>query len=473
MEKEKISGNAWKTLCTLSCLGLTAMCTETMVLPALPDFIVDFSINYSTASWVLASYMIAGAVMTPIGGKLADIYGKKKVLLIILCVYTAGLFSAGFANSIQFMIASRVAQGMGIAMFPIAFGIIREVFPPSKIAVGQSVFSSTFAGGAVVGLIVGAGIIQTYSWHATFFAIFPVAVAVGIVILRIIKEPAASMQEERSRSIDVRGAATLAATIVSFLVGLSFLENNNGSMLLPALFFAAAGAALFLFVTAERRIATPLVDLKLLTSRMLLPSNIILMLVGLCTFMVYQTIPILVQSPVPLGFGGDESATAAVQLPFMIIWLVGMSTSGFLVNRIGNRRMTAAGTIICTIGFFAIFAFHGDSFVTTVTLAIISVGLAFSFIGGFNIVLMSSPIQMTGVSLGMTVLLNLIGQSVGPTIAGMYQQMHRSTITGISGTFPSADAYNLIFLTASIMSMASVALALMLNKMKAENAINA
>jgi MFS family permease len=441
-----------------------------MVLPALPDFIVDFKINYSTASWILASYMIAGAVMTPIAGKLADIYGKKKILLIVLSIYTAGLFAAGFANTIEFMIASRVAQGMGVAMFPIAFGIIREAFPPSRLAVGQSVFSSTFAGGAVVGLAVGAGIIQTYGWHATFFTIFPVAVILGLVITRLIKDSKIQVQYAdrlASKSIDIRGAATLAFTIVSFLVGLSFLENSKeASDLTPVWFFAAASASLFLFIMAEKKTAFPLVDLKLLTHKVLLPSNIILMLVGLCTFMVYQTIPILVQSPTPLGFGGNESTTAAVQLPFMIIWLVGMSTSGFLVNRIGNKKLTAAGTIICTIGFFAIFAFHSSTFFTTVTLAIISIGLSFAFIGGFNVVLMSSPIQMTGISLGMTVLLNLIGQSVGPTIAGMYQQMHRDTVAGISGSFPSADAYNLIFLTAAMMSLASVGLALMLNKMK-------
>jgi MFS family permease len=371
------------------------------------------------------------------------------------------------------MIAARAAQGMGVSMFPIAFSIIRESFPPSRLAVGQSIFSSTFAGGAVVGIIVGAGIIQTYSWHATFFAIFPVAIAVGIVILRVIKDSRVEERHAESKSIDVRGAATLAATIVAFLVGLSFLENSKGADLTPVWFFVGSAVSLSLFIMVERKIAYPLVDLKLLMHRVLLPSNIILMLVGLCTFMVYQTIPILVQSPLPLGFGGDESTTAAVQLPFMIIWLVGMSTSGFLVNRIGNKRLAAAGTIICTIGFFAIFAFHADTFTTTVTLAIISIGLSFSFIGGFNVVLMSSPIQMTGISLGMTVLLNLIGQSVGPTIAGMYQQMHRQTVAGVSGSFPSADAYNLIFLTAAVMSLVSVVLALMLNKMKHTHTVNA
>src|SRR5437879_11811500 len=125
-ENEKISRSSWRTLAILSCLGLIAMYGETMVLPAIPDFIRDFNISYSTSSWILSSYLIAGAVMTPIACKLSYIYGKKKILLVILSVYCFGLLAAGFANSIEFMVAARIAQGVIVSIFPVAFGIIRE-----------------------------------------------------------------------------------------------------------------------------------------------------------------------------------------------------------------------------------------------------------------------------------------------------------------------------------------------------------
>jgi hypothetical protein len=100
----------------------------------------------------------------------------------------------------------------------------------------------------------------------------------------------------------------------------------------------------------------------------------------------------------------------------------------------------------------------------TITLAIIAAGLSLGFIGGFNIVLLSTPIQFAGIALGMTLLLNLIGQSIGPSIAGMFQQMHRATVQGVSGSFPTPEAYNLIFLTAAVISLTSVVFALSLNK---------
>jgi MFS family permease len=147
--------SGWSILIILSCLGLIVMFDETMILPAIPDFIREFNISYSTSSWLLSAYIIAAAVMTPIGGKLSDIYGKKKILLIIMVVYAAGIMAGRFATNIEFMIAARVAKGIGMAMFPIAFGIIREVLPEKKLAIGQTIFSSTFSGGAVVGLVGG------------------------------------------------------------------------------------------------------------------------------------------------------------------------------------------------------------------------------------------------------------------------------------------------------------------------------
>ncbi|MDQ3717597.1 MAG: MFS transporter [Thermoproteota archaeon] len=486
VEKQaNISRSAWTTLVILSCLGLITMYGETMVLPAIPDFIRDFNILYTTSSWILSSYLIAGAVMTPIAGRLSDIYGKKKILLIVMAVYSTGILAGGFANSIEFMLAARAAQGIGMSMFPIAFGIIREILPEKKLAIGQTIFSSTFSGGAVVGLMVGANIIQNFGWQATFFSIFPIAVILGLVIRRIIHvadpEPP-KMKVEGARggeigdkksstptpTIDLKGTLALAVTIISFLAGISFLESqgtNTGFQV--AALFSIAAVSLIVFIIIEKKVSSPLLDLKLITHKMILPASIILMMVFLCMFMVYQTIPILVRSPQPLGFGGDAVVTASVQLPFMIVLLIGTIMSGFILNKVGNTRLTLLGTIISAIGFFSLLLFHSTEFAVSVALTIISAGLSLSITGGFNVVLLSAPIEATGIALGMALLLNLVGMSIGPSIAAMFQQMYQGTVEGVVGQqFPTQDAYNLIFLTAAIISLASIALALALARRK-------
>src|SRR3712207_437504 len=141
--------------------------------------------------------------------------------------------------------------------------------------------------------------------------------------------------------------------------------------------------------------------------------------------------------------------------------------SGFILNKVGNTRLTLLGTIISAIGFFSLLLFHSTEFVVSISLTIISAGLSLSITGGFNVVLMSAPIQMTGIALGMALLLNLVGMSIGPSIAAMFQQMYQGTVEGVIGEqFPTQDAYTLIFLTSALISLASIALALALARRK-------
>jgi MFS family permease len=437
-----------------------------------------FNISYSTSSWLLSAYIIAAAVMTPIGGKMSDIYGKKKMLLIVIGVYIVGVMAGRFATNIEFMLAARAAQGVGMAAFPIAFGIIREVLPEKKFAMGQTIFSSMFPAGAVVGLVGGAAIIQNYGWQATFLAVLPVAIALWLMIVKFVRVPspppivADKGNPSNNQTIDIKGTLALAATIILFLIGLTFIESNGaGSWYQIALLFAASAASLAAFITIEKRTGSPLIDFKLMKNKNFLPPTIILMLTFLSIFTVYLTVPIMVRSPMPLGFGGDALAVASVQLPFMIVFMIGSVMSGFMLGRVKNTRLTLFGTAISTIGFFILLMFHSTGSMVSVGLTILAAGLSLSITGGFNVIIVSVPMQMTGIALGMTLLLNLIGMSVGPVFAGILQQMYQGTVEGVKGQFPTQDAYNLIFTAAAFISLASVALALAVSRRKTLPAI--
>lgn len=476
--------SGWSILVILSCLGLIVMFDETMILPAIPDFIREFNISYSTSSWLLSAYIIAAAVMTPIGGKLSDIYGKKKILLIIMAVYAVGIMAGRFATNIEFMIAARVAQGVGMAMFPIAFGIIREVLPEKRLAIGQTIFSSTFSGGAVVGLVGGAAIIQNFGWQATFLAILPVTIALWLIIVKFVRiksqpsaeqgtEAAGSGNASNDRTIDIKGTLALAATIIAFLAGISFLEDINSSssdnastVYQVAGLFAASAVSLTAFIAIEKRAHSPLLDFKIMTSKSFLLPTIILMLVFMSIFMVYLTIPVMVRSPEPFGFGGNAIAVASVQLPFMIVLLVGTITSGFILNRVKNTKLMLVGTAISTIGFFVLLNFHSTENMVSIGLTVLAAGLALSISGGFNVILLSVPMQVTGIALGMTLLLNLVGMSLGPTLSGAFQETYKGTAPGVAGFFPTDHAYSLIFITAALVSLTSVVMAISVSKVR-------
>ena len=507
---DQIRASVWITFAILGSTILITMYGETMLLPAIRDIIRDFDIPYDTSSWILTAYLISGAVATPIAGKLSDIYGRKKMVIIILIIYIIGISAGGVSTNISFLLAARVIQGIGISMFPIAFGIIRYQLPKEKLAIGVGIFSSMFAAGSVVGLAVGGTIIQDFGWHATFLSTVPVAIILWVIINKFIDGNDSKSAEvvgkegnfvqvdhnansnrahspnqdgvdtkgnaNVTRSLDVRGAITLAVVIASFLLTLTYIGNGSGNnvttnsipTIVVSLAFLSIGS-LALFIIIERRAASPLMQLSLMTHRILLPANIIILIFGMTMFMVYQTTPILVRSPDPVGFGGDAVAAAMVQLPFMVVFLIFAPSSGFIVSKMGNLKPTIAGTIIMTVGFFILFMFHSTEFMVAMNLAIVAAGISLMQVGAFNITMEFTPRQFSGVSLGMSVVLVLIGNSIGPAIAGIYMQTHQELAKGISsvggvGSFPSPVAYNLIFLTAALISTISIVLVIILKR---------
>lgn len=458
-----------------------------MLLPAIPEIMQDFNIPYGTAAWIFSAYLIVAAVMTPIAGRMSDLYGKKKVLLILLATYVVGTAAGGFSNNIVFLLASRIIQGVGLAAVPAAFSLLRDTFPPSKLAIAVGVFGSAYSAGSVVGLLIGASIIQHFGWHSTFFTIVPFAAIVTLMIARFVKEsksqsiPAAKAPEnitEKKRassspSIDMKGTAALSATIVSFLLALTLVETGVSSENLPQIVaaFIASVISLAAFVAIERKVVLPLLDLRLLRDKILLPSYIILMVTGATMFMAYPSIVQLVRSPAPLGFGGSAVDAADVQLPFMIMFLVFASVTPFIINRIGNIRPIIIGAAISLIGSLGLLAFHSTGVAVSASLAVIASGLSMIATSGWNVVVSSSPKAFTGISVGVGALLLFIGMAIGPALAGIYMEKHE-TIEGVQGSYPSPESYNLVFLTSGLLSAVSLGFALVLRS-KARKEIEA
>jgi MFS family permease len=474
-----VSRHAWLTLAILSSTLLTVFFSETMLLPAIPEIIQDFNIPYGTAAWIFSAYLIVAAVMTPVAGRLSDLYGKKKVLLILLTIYIAGLTAGGFADNISFLLATRIIQGLGLAAVPAAFSLLRDTFPPAKLAIAVGVFGSAYSAGSVVGLLAGASVIQNLGWHATFLAIVPFSALVTFMIAKFVKEnnreqdqssPAKvpeGTSDNKKRvstfSIDIKGVLALSATITSFLMALTLIQTGITSENLPqiAAAFVASAISLSVFVILERRIVPPFLDLRLLRHKILLPSYILLIATGITMFMIYPTIVQLVRSPIPLGFGGDAVDAANVQLPFMIMFLVFASVTPFIINRIGSIKPTLIGGIISLIGALGLLMFHSSEFAVSANLAVIASGLSLTATATWNMVVSSSPKEFTGISVGVGALLLFIGMAIGPALAGVYMENH-GTVEGIEGSYPSPGSYNLVFLTAGLLSALSVVFALML-----------
>ena len=197
-----------------------------------------------------------------------------------------------------------------------------------------------------------------------------------------------------------------------------------------------------MFIHSQQNSKNPIVDLSLLKNGVLLPTNVLIMTIGISFFIIYQTIPILIQSPKPLGFGGGPVESATVQLPFMILSFVISVISGFLISKIGNLKPTLFGCLTATLGFILLFFYHPSGIVISLELSIIAIGLALSEIGAFNVSLVSAPIQLSGTAMGITMLLFLIGMSIGPSISGIYLETFKIAVGNEGVMYTTSTAYN-------------------------------
>jgi MFS family permease len=487
----KISFHAWKILAILSGIATMVLYAETMLVPAIPHLINDFGITYSISSWILSSYLISGAISVPIAGKLSDIYGRKRILLIVMIIYTLGVIGGAVSTDIYSLLISRTVQGVGMSVFPIVFAIVQDQFPRNKVSIAQGTLASMFAFGGVLGLIVGGNVIEHFGWRTTFYSVIPIAVLLIIIILRYVqvKEPTEKISTQQDQKellneeskgtdkypgkqqrqhklipnsgtskVDIKGAILLAITITSFLSALSFVQSSDNNDLLKPFYVSwrilllslVGFGSLTAFIFVERRSTSPLIDLKLIARKPILISNIIVIIWGICTFAIFQTIPILVQSPVLTGgFGGNAIDAANIQLPFSVTSLVFGPTTGIIISRIGSSKVTLIGAVITTISLSGTLIFHANAIQLAINLAIVGVGLALLNVGQLNINTTSVSPRNMGVSLGINTLLRYIGSAIGPAVAGMLMQANQNVIKtadGISSAFPSRESYNFIFL---------------------------
>lgn len=455
-----------------------------MLLPALPQLIDEFDLSYNTSSWILSAYLVAGAVMTPVSGKLSDIYGKKKIMIILILIYTIGLIISPLSSNFFMLLISRILQGIGISVFPVTFGLVREHFPREKLALSQGVISSMFAGGSVLGLAIGGTIVQYYSWRLTFFSIIPIAICLIFIIMRFIPTEKKVIgnskikNHESNERFDLRGSILLGVSIITFLLFITFLKTDSLdenytllnfnkiplTSLICLIFFISSFIA---FLSFERKTKFPLISSRLFLDRRILASNIILLIVGMSMFTIFQTLPILAQSPYPVGFNNNPLQMSIVQLPFALVLLILGPLAGFMISRIGQTTPLLIGTIAMSLGFSLILLGRLNEFYISLFLVIISIGLSLTNVSSTNIVMVQSSFEQIGISLGISNLLRIIGSSIGPTIAGLFMQTHLFPIDlskNQNQYFPTAAAYDLIFGTMLILSLFALSISFFLIK---------
>ena len=287
------------TFAVLALGGAAFALLQSLVAPALPTIQHDLHTSATSATWVLTAYLLSAAVFTPIIGRLGDMHGKERMLVGVLGVLAAGTLIAALAHSIGLMILGRAVQGAGGAVFPLAFGIIRDEFPRERVATGIALVSAILGVGGGLGIVLAGPIVEHLSYHWLFW--MPLVVVVAAAGLTHFFVPESPIKTPGQ--VNWAGAGLLSAWLVCLLLGISEGPSWGwGSLRIVALLVAPAVFAV-LWVRNEQRAAEPLVDMRMMRRRAVWTVNATAILLGAGMFSSFVLIPQFVQLPVSSGFG--------------------------------------------------------------------------------------------------------------------------------------------------------------------------
>ena len=447
--KSRFSSNyATRVLLTVTAVSLLLNYVETMVIPGIYDIQKDLATTATIASWITSAFLIVGAAVSPLFGKLGDIYGKKKIFLTVLLFYITGVGLAGFATNIYMLIASRAIQGIGFAIVPLGLAIITDVFPKERVATAQGIISGTFAIGAAAGLIIGAYIVQDLSWQWAFHSAFILSIVLFFVALVALKK---DVPGEKSK-VDIVGTSMLMSGIVLILLyfteapTLGWLSLENIALLIPGIILTVG------FFAFENKQTSPLIQLSLLKIRNVLVANLVGILSSMSMFLLFFAVIYYAQYPSvigPYGLGLSVINTGLTLAPATLVMLIVGPLMGRLVTRIGPKPIITVGASISIVGLLLFTFFRGTTTELTIDVAVALVGVVSLIIPIVNMISVSVPKENTAVGLGMNTMLRNLGGAVGPvlatTIISTYSDKLGPPILPTVMTFGNKTAFNIIF----------------------------
>jgi EmrB/QacA subfamily drug resistance transporter len=415
---------------------------QSLVAPALLTIQHDLHTTTAGAAWILTAYLLSASVFTPIAGRLGDMFGKKRAMVIVLLVLAAGTVLAALATTIGVMIAARVIQGAGGAVFPLSFSIIRDEFPRHRVPHGVALISAILGIGGGLGIVLAGPIVQHLSYHWLFwFPLIAVLVATAGIVAYVPESPIRTPGR-----IDPLGAILLAGWLVALLVPISegptwgWLSNRTLGL------FAVAAAVFPAWIWAESRSAAPLVDMRMMRLRPVWTTNLAALVIGFGMFASFVLVPQFVELPRSTGFGFGASVTEAgiFMVPATLGMLLVGPVSGRLSATVGSKVPLILGALVSCLAFVVLAAAHGSSGEIYVAMLVMGVGIGFAFGSMANLIIESVPAHQTGVATGMNTIVRSIGGAIGSQVsAGIV------TATLASSGLPTERGFTIAFVVAA------------------------
>ena len=438
------------------------MFSESMLVAALPEIEHEFAVSGIFEAWILPVVLLVGAALCPFFGTLGDAYGRKKVLLICLVIYTGGVAAAGFSWDIWSLLFFRAVQGMGIAAIPIAFAIIAEQFPPEKVPLGIGVLAASYGVGTMTGIMFGSYIINYWGWRWTYFTLIPIVLIHLFLISTVVRKS----EEIVKKDVDYRGVSLLFLSMLFFLLTIT-QGPDSGWMSLQVLFYAAMTAVFAAaFIAAEKKTSMPAIDLSLMKKPLVIILSVIAFLVNCMTFLYIQGLPFIIQSP--SGLFLEEIFVGLIMVPGSIADMIASPLSSFWMREKGFMAPVVFGSVCMAASPAAYFLLPLSIISLSLIWVLFSIGMAVVSTAYLLKMIKAVPPDRTAGATGLLHSSINIGGMTGPVFAGAILSAFSSQflIAGELWSFPTVEAFSIIFAAGFAASAAVLFLGIRAFRMK-------
>jgi len=406
---------SYRATFTVLLLGVSAYALlQSLVLPVLPTIEHDLHTSQSVVTWVLTAYLLSASVFTPILGRVGDMVGKERMLVVTLAALAFGSLLAGLSQSIGLLILARAVQGIGGAVLPLSFGIIRDEFPATRVATGVGVVAAMAAVGGGAGIVLAGPIVSHLDYHWLFW--IPLVITVLAAVSAHLFVPESPVRTPGR--INLVAALLLSGWLVALLLGVSQAPSWGwGSSGVVGLIVAAVALGV-MWIIVESRSRQPLIDMKMMRVPAVWTNNLVAFLFGMGMYSVMAFLPEFLQTPrsAGYGFGADIIQSGLFLLPLTVTMFLFGLLSGRIAAAIGSKAAVIIGSVFSSGAYLTLAFAHRQAWEIYAASTLLGVGLGLAFSAMSNLIVQAVPPAQTGVASGMNANIRTIGGAIGAAV---------------------------------------------------------
>ncbi|WP_442945664.1 MFS transporter [Nocardia sp. SSK8] len=451
-------------IAVLSTVGVVVSLMQTLVIPIIPSLPTLLNTSAANASWVITATLLAGAVSTPISGKLGDMFGKRLVLVVNLGFMIVGSVVCASFSSLLPEIVGRSLQGAAVGAIPLGISIMRDELPPAKVGSAMAVMSATLGVGGAIGLPFAALIAQNADWHMLFW----VAAGLGVVCAVLVFVFVPESPVRTPAKFDFGGAVGLSIALLTLLVAITKGADWGWASASIIGLFAASLVSFLAWGFYELRQGAPLVDLRVSARPRVLFTNMASIAVGFALYGMSLTFPQLLMAPEETGYGFGLSMVVAglAMAPTGLVMMLLSPVSARLSAAKGPKLTLALGSAVIGIGYLCAVLMMDSVWQIMLASVIVAGGVGLAYAAMPALIMGAVPITETAAANGLNSLMRSIGTSTSAAVMGVV--LAHMTMQLGPHVLPSREGFHTAFFIAMAGAVAAIALTACIPMRKAD-----